>query len=57
MNKFRSHLKRVRDPLSEVEALSDVLFPLVDLLKPDSDVDLSSLDPPLIRCGNVCTEV
>ncbi|KAJ5935943.1 hypothetical protein N7454_005241 [Penicillium verhagenii] len=41
---------------SELEALGAVLTPLVDLVKSTSDVDLSVLDLPLLRCGNACTE-
>lgn len=56
MNGFRSHPKRVRDLLCELEALGAVLAPLVDLVKSTSDVDLSVLDLPLLRCGNACKE-
>ncbi|PYH49495.1 uncharacterized protein BP01DRAFT_420440 [Aspergillus saccharolyticus JOP 1030-1] len=53
---FQSHPKRVRDLLGELEALSAVLAPLVDLVKSTSEVDLSVLDLPLFRCGNACKE-
>jgi hypothetical protein len=56
VNSFRSHPKRVRDLLGELEALGAVLAPLVDLVKTTSDVDLSVLDLPLLRCGNACEE-
>ncbi|KAJ5461054.1 uncharacterized protein N7458_002606 [Penicillium daleae] len=56
VNSFRSHPKRVRDLLGELEALSDVLAPLVDLIKSNYDADLSVLEMPLLRCGNVCKE-
>ncbi|KAF3399813.1 hypothetical protein F1880_008287 [Penicillium rolfsii] len=56
VNSFRSHPKRVRDLLGELEALSDVLAPLVDLIKSNSDADLPVLDLPLLRCGNICKE-
>ncbi|KAJ5778487.1 hypothetical protein N7520_001733 [Penicillium odoratum] len=56
VNSFRSHPKRVRDLLCELEALGAVLAPLVDLVKSTSDVDLSVLDLPLLRCGNACKE-
>ncbi|CAI7626004.1 unnamed protein product [Penicillium pancosmium] len=56
VDSFRSHPKRVRDLLDELEALSAVLAPLVDLVKSNSGVDLSFLDLPLLRCGNVCKE-
>ncbi|KAJ5503362.1 hypothetical protein N7463_006236 [Penicillium fimorum] len=44
------------DLLAELEALSTVLAPLVDLVKSNSSVDLSCLELPLLRCGNVCQE-
>ncbi|RAL15202.1 uncharacterized protein BO97DRAFT_441198 [Aspergillus homomorphus CBS 101889] len=53
---FQSHPKRVRDLLGELEALSAVLAPLVDLVKSTYEVDLSVLDLPLFRCGNACKE-
>ncbi|KAJ5292443.1 uncharacterized protein N7443_008396 [Penicillium atrosanguineum] len=56
VNSFRSHPKRVRDLLEELEALSAVLGPLADILNTTSDVDLSSLNLPLLRCGNACKE-
>lgn len=40
VDSFCSHPKRVRD-LGELEALSGVLAPLVDLVKSTPDVDLS----------------
>ncbi|KAJ5998906.1 hypothetical protein N7451_006716 [Penicillium sp. IBT 35674x] len=56
INSFRSHPKRVRELLQELEALSAVLAPLVDLVNSTSDIDLSVLDLPLLRCGNACKE-
>lgn len=56
VSSFRSHPKRVRELLGELEALSDVLAPLVDLIKSNADADLSALDLPLLRCGNICKE-
>lgn len=56
VNSFRSHPKRVRDLLSELEALSNVLGSLVDLIESNSTADLSILSLPLLRCGNVCKE-
>jgi hypothetical protein len=53
---FRSHPKRVRDLLEELEALSDVLGPLADFVKAKAEIDLSALDLPLLRCGNACRE-
>ncbi|KEF54294.1 uncharacterized protein A1O9_09460 [Exophiala aquamarina CBS 119918] len=51
-----SHPKRVRDLTDELEALSGVLGPLSETLKSSPDIDLSSLDLPLLRCGNACKE-
>lgn len=56
VDSFRSHPKRVRDLLDELEALGAVLAPLIDLVKSNPGVDLSSLDLPLLRCGNICKE-
>ncbi|KAL4990763.1 hypothetical protein BDW68DRAFT_185488 [Aspergillus falconensis] len=56
INGFRSRQKRVRDLLSELEDLSSVLAPLGDTVKSHSDIDLSSLELPLLRCGNICRE-
>ncbi|KAE8381497.1 hypothetical protein BDV26DRAFT_278708 [Aspergillus bertholletiae] len=56
VNSFRSHSSRVRDLTDELEALSGVLGPLKDLLDSTTDVDLSALELPLLRCGNACSE-
>jgi hypothetical protein len=56
INNFHSHERRVRDLLSELEDLSSVLARLGDRVKSHSDIDLSSLDLPLLRCGNICRE-
>ncbi|KAI9927469.1 hypothetical protein ASPWEDRAFT_44821 [Aspergillus wentii DTO 134E9] len=53
---FRSHQKRVRDLLDELEALSGVLGPLAETIQATTDVNLSVLDLPLLRCGNACNE-
>lgn len=53
---FQSHPKRVRDLTDELEALSGVLGPLSETIGASSDVNLSSLDIPLLRCGNACKE-
>jgi len=53
---FQSHPKRVRDLTDELEALSGVLGPLSDTLRASADVNLSSLDVPLLCCGNACKE-
>jgi Fungal N-terminal domain of STAND proteins len=53
---FQSHPKRVRDLTEELEALSGVLSPLSETVSAATDVDLSTLDLPLLRCGNACKE-
>ena len=53
---FQSHPKRVRDLIEELEALSGVLGPLTDIVNATTDIDLSALDLPLLRCGNACKE-
>jgi hypothetical protein len=53
---FQIHPKRVRDLKEELEALSGVLGALTKTLSTTTDVDLSALDLPLLRCGNSCKE-
>jgi hypothetical protein len=50
------HPKRVRDLQQELEALSGVLGSLAETAKAITDVDLSALNLPLMRCGNACKE-
>lgn len=53
---LQSHPKRVRDLIEEPEALSGVLGPLTEIVSAITDIDLSALDLPLLRCGNPCKE-
>jgi Fungal N-terminal domain of STAND proteins len=53
---FQFHPKRVRDLLEELQALSGVLSSLTKTVGAATDVDLSSLDLPMLRCGNACKE-
>ena len=53
---FRSHHTRVRDLIEEIEALNGVLGPLKETLNNATDIKLSNLDLPLLRCGNACKE-
>jgi hypothetical protein len=53
---FQSHSKRVHDLIEELEALSGVLGPLTETVNATTDVDLSALDLPLLRCGNSCKD-
>jgi hypothetical protein len=56
VHSFQSHPKRVRDLIEELEALKGVLGPLTETVRDITDVDLSALDLPLLRCGNSCRE-
>lgn len=51
---FHTHLRRVCDLVEELEALSEVLGPLADIVDNRPDADLSALKLPLLRCGNAC---
>ncbi|KAF4628512.1 hypothetical protein G7Y89_g9640 [Cudoniella acicularis] len=53
---FRFHPKQLRDLKEELEALSAVLGSLTETVSATTDVDLSALDLPLLRCGNACQE-
>jgi hypothetical protein len=53
---FKTHPKRVRDLINELETLSSVLESLTDTIKSDTGANLSALDLPLQRCGNACNE-
>lgn len=53
---FNSHQKRVRDLIEEIEALNGVLAPLTETVSATTDVDLSALEIPLLRCGKSCEE-
>jgi Fungal N-terminal domain of STAND proteins len=56
IHSFQSHPKCVRDLIEELEALSGVLSSLSETVSATTDVDLSTLDLPLLRCGNACKE-
>ena len=53
---FRFHPKRVRDLNEELDALSGVLRSLTETVSATTDVNLSALELPLLRCGNACKE-
>lgn len=53
-SKVRS--KRVRDLNEELEALSDILGALTKTVSATTDVKLSALRRPLLRCGIACKE-
>ncbi|KAJ4168308.1 hypothetical protein NW754_013642 [Fusarium falciforme] len=54
---FRTHPKRVRDLLEELNALEGVLKMLVETAAgADANVELSALEIPLRRCSEACEE-
>lgn len=53
---FQTHPTRVRELLDELCDLSAVLGSLNETVNATTDVDLSALDLPLLRCGNACKE-
>jgi hypothetical protein len=53
---FKSHSSRVRDLGNELKDLGGVLSSLSDTVSATNGVDLSSLELPLLRCGNACKE-
>ena len=53
---FNIHPKRVRDLREELEALISVLSSLTETVDANTEVDLSALNLPLLRCGNACKE-
>jgi hypothetical protein len=53
---FQNHPQRVRDLEGELEALQQVLLSLTETVDVITDVDLSALKLPLLRCGHACEE-
>lgn len=53
---FRNHPKNVRDLNNELVALNGFLDSLTETVNVATDVDLSALSVPLLRCGNACKE-
>ncbi|KAJ8113657.1 hypothetical protein OPT61_g4265 [Boeremia exigua] len=53
---FKTHPKRVRDLIQELEALIGVLESLSDTMRSHTDVKPPALDLPLQRCGKSCEE-
>ncbi|KAL2813587.1 hypothetical protein BJX63DRAFT_442901 [Aspergillus granulosus] len=51
-----AHPKRVRDLLEELEALNEALGRLIHALSARDHIDLSTLNRPLLRCGEACNE-
>ena len=53
---FRTHPRDVRELLEQLDALGGVLDSLLKTVQEFTDLDLSSLEKPLRRCGNACQE-
>ncbi|KAF7517933.1 hypothetical protein PCG10_000731 [Penicillium crustosum] len=53
---YQSHPKRVRDLTEELETLNGVLGALRDTVNANTDINLTSLGYPLLRCGNACKD-
>lgn len=53
---FQHHPQRVRDLEGELEALQRVLLSLTETVDTITDIDLSALKLPLLRCGHACEE-
>jgi hypothetical protein len=53
---FQNHPERVRSLAAELEALQGVLRTLSDTVSSTTDIDVSALGLPLLRCGKACGE-
>jgi hypothetical protein len=53
---YQSLPKRARDLTEELEALNGVLGALIETLNANTDINLASLEYPLLRCGNSCRD-
>jgi hypothetical protein len=53
---FKFRPKQLCDLKEELEALSGILGSLTETVSATTDLDLSALDLPLLRCGNACKE-
>ncbi|KAJ5757723.1 uncharacterized protein N7511_006417 [Penicillium nucicola] len=53
---YQSHPKRVRDLTEELETLNGVLGALAETVNANNDTNLTSLEYPLLRCGNACKD-
>jgi len=53
---YQFHPKNVRDLKEELEALGGVLSSLTETVHTITDVDLSPLKYPLLRCGSACED-
>jgi hypothetical protein len=55
VHSFRSNQRTVRELREEIEALKDVLQSLQETAT-STDADLTTLKPPLLRCGKACKD-
>jgi hypothetical protein len=53
---FQNHSTRVLSLTQQLEALSGVLSSLTETVSATTDIDLSALQLPLLRCGHACQE-
>jgi hypothetical protein len=53
---YQIHPKNVRDLKEELEALGAVLSSLTETVNAITEVDLSALNYPLLRCGSACED-
>jgi hypothetical protein len=53
---FQPHPRHVRDLDEELKALSKVLRSLIEAVGAATNIHLSALNLPLLRCGNACKE-
>jgi hypothetical protein len=53
---YKSHPQRVRDTISELDALGGVLHSLTETVRSGSEADFAQLRLPLWRCGTACGE-
>ena len=53
---IKSHPSRIRELNTELEALSGVLDSLTQTISGTTDIDLTALTLPLLRCGNACKD-
>jgi len=56
VQEFQNHPQRVRRLNEELEALGEVLRSLTKTVGETTDIDLSALEIPLLRCGRACEE-
>jgi len=56
IREFQQHNEAVQDLIKELEALQGALVSLTKTIDTMTDVNLSALNIPLLRCGHACNE-